>query len=72
MPSEVDSRDPEGEMGVGTGVPGDEVESKPCKESSKVRETSNLTTYIIGDVVIKLLRDEVIQTQNAYAISGPY
>ena len=33
---------------------------------------SNLTTYIIGDVVIKLLRDEVIQTQNAYAISGPY
>ena len=31
-----------------------------------------LTTYIIGDVVIKLLRDEVIQTQNPYAILIPY
>ena len=33
---------------------------------------ANLTTYIIGDVVIKLLRDEVIQTQNPYAILIPY
>ena len=29
-------------------------------------------TYIIDDVVIKLLRDEVIQTQNPYAILIPY
>ena len=32
----------------------------------------HLTTYIIGDVVIKLLRDEVIQTHNLYAILIPY
>ena len=31
-----------------------------------------LTTYIIGDVVIKLLQDGVIQTQNPYAILIPY
>ena len=29
-------------------------------------------TYISGDVVIKLLRDEAIQTQNLYAILIPY
>ena len=34
--------------------------------------TGNLTTYIIGDVVIKLLQDEVIQTHNLYAILIPY
>ena len=31
-----------------------------------------LTTYIIDDVVIKLLRDEVIQTKYPYAILIPY
>ena len=30
------------------------------------------TTYVIGDVVIKLHRDEAIQTQNLYVILIPY
>ena len=30
--------------------------------------TTYLTTYISGDIVIKLIQDEVIQTQNRYAI----
>ena len=44
----------------------------PCETINQPIFKHYLATYIIGDVVIKLLRDEVIQTQNPYAILIPY
>ena len=38
----------------------------------KKQNTVILTTYIIGDVVSKLLQDKGPQTQNQYAILIPY
>ena len=42
-----------------------------CQTQRNYYYLYHLTTYIIGDVVIKLLRDEVIQTHNLYAILIP-